>query len=243
VGVTVTSPLTRPIIEFDRVTFAYQNGEEIFRDVNFKVPKGGFYFVTGESGSGKSTLLKLIYNANKSYLGSLKVLDQEMKTLKDPARTQLRRKIGIVFQEFHLFDHLTVLDNVALPLTLAGKSLAVAREQAAEMLSWLGLGSFLHQMPILLSGGQRQRIAVARAAVGNPDIILADEPTGHVDDNNAVKLMFLFTRLYEQGKTILFATHNRDLISEFPFPELSIAQKHITLHGVMKPTLREVTHV
>jgi len=216
-------------ISFDRVTFAYKQGEEVFRDASFAIPKGGFFFLNGASGSGKSSLLKLIYNANKYYLGSLKVMGQEMKTIKERQLPDFRRKIGIVFQEFHLFDHLSTVDNVALPLTLNGEDLLHAREKAAELLSWIGLGSFLHKMPTILSGGQRQRVAMARAIINDPEIILADEPTGHVDDANAMKIMALFQSLHEKGKTLILSTHNRTIMDTMGYPQLTIENGTVTL--------------
>lgn len=243
------SLLKQPIITFNRVTYAYNHGDEVLQDITCQIFKGDFYFITGESGAGKSTLLKLIYNANETYLGSLAVFGHEMKNLTWNQCAHIRRKIGIVFQEFQLLDHLNVLDNVALPLTLRSIPLQLARDHAAEILSWLGLGNFLYKMPTFLSGGQRQRIAVARAAVGNPEIILADEPTGHVDDANAMKMMFLFRRLHEQGQTIIMATHNQDLLHEFPFPALHIHNKRITVKSNTKVQypmdrhLHEVKHV
>lgn len=216
-------------ISFDRVTFAYAQGEEVFRDASFAIPKGGFFFLTGASGSGKSSLLKLIYNANKYYLGSLKVMGQEMKDIKESQLPDFRRKIGIVFQEFHLFDHLSTMDNVALPLTLKGEPLTQAREKAAELLSWIGLGSFLHKMPTILSGGQRQRVAMARAIINDPDIILADEPTGHVDDANAMKIMALFQSLHDKGKTLILSTHNRSIMDTMGYPKLIIEKGTVCL--------------
>ncbi len=216
-------------ISFDRVTFAYNHGEEIFRDASFAIPKGGFFFLNGASGSGKSSLLKLIYNANKYYLGSLKVMGQEMKNIKESQLPDFRRKIGIVFQEFHLFDHLSTVDNVALPLTLNGEPLVQAREKAAELLSWIGLGSFLHKMPTILSGGQRQRVAMARAIINDPDIILADEPTGHVDDANAMKIMALFQTLHDRGKTLILSTHNRSIMDTMGYPKLTIEKGTVAL--------------
>ena len=216
-------------ISFDRVTFAYKEGEEVFRDASFSIPKGGFFFLTGASGSGKPSLLKLIYNANKYYLGSLKVMGQEMKHIKGSQLSAFRRKIGIVFQEFHLFDHLSTVDNVALPLTLKGEPLTQAREKASEILSWIGLGSFLHKMPTILSGGQRQRVAMARAVINDPDIILADEPTGHVDDANAMKIMALFQTLHDKGKTLILSTHNQGIIDMMDYPQLALERGIVSL--------------
>lgn len=230
------------LVAFNRVTFAYDNGHEVFRDASFEINAGDFYYLTGASGAGKSTLLKLLYLANPYYIGSVKVFDKEVKTISQQDQPAFRRNIGIVFQEFSLLEHLTTADNVALPLILSGVNQNEAREKAVEILSWLGLGHFTHKIPTLLSGGQRQRVAIARAVIHSPRLVLADEPTGNVDDENAVKLLFLFETLNKSGMTVIFATHNRDLIREFPYPQININS------GVVKQLepeplyLKEVQH-
>lgn len=234
--------MSSELISFNRVTFAYDNGNEIFRDASFQINAGDFYYLTGASGAGKSTLLKLLYLANTYYLGSISVFGKEIKSIPQKNYSLFRRNIGIVFQEFSLLEHLTTADNVALPLILSGVNQREARERATELLSWLGLGHFAHKLPTLLSGGQRQRIAIARSVIHSPQIILADEPTGNVDDENAVKLLFLFETLNKNGMTVIFATHNRDLINEFPYPQINIHSGLIQQVGSEPAYLKEVQH-
>lgn len=224
-----TSSKDQISLEFDQVTFAYQDGEEILQNVSFTVEKGGLYFLTGASGIGKSSLLQLIYKGQDRYLGRINIFGKDLQSISDAELAAFRQKIGIVFQEFNLFDHLSTVDNVALALTLKGEELSAARDQASELLSWLGLGSLLHKMPSTLSGGQRQRIALARAVITDPDIILADEPTGHVDDETAHKIMSLFENLNRRGKTVIISTHNRTLIEKTKSQELEIKDKTVTL--------------
>lgn len=205
-----------PVVLFDRVTFAYERADEIFRGVSFQVQAGEFCFISGESGAGKSTLLKLLYGANKNYLGSVRVFGEEISALNAYKLAKLRRRIGVIFQEFYLLEHLSVVDNVAVPLILSGKSVTQARARAQEILSWLKLGSYLYKMPEVLSGGQRQRVAAARAVASNADIIIADEPTGHVDNENVALLMRLLKELNRRGKTIFMATHAREILDVYP---------------------------
>lgn len=230
------------LVSFKRVTFSYETGHEVFRDATFKIEKGGFYYLTGASGVGKSTLLKLIYLANQNYLGSIEVFGKELKNITQDETAKFRQNIGIVFQEFSLLDHLSTVDNVALPLVLLGMKLSNARERAAELLSWFGLGNFIHQTPTLLSGGQRQRVAIARAAVNSPQLLLADEPTGNIDDENAVKLLHLFEVLNRQGVTVVLATHNRDLISAFNYPQIHIDKGVVTTWAADQTYLKEIQH-
>jgi cell division transport system ATP-binding protein len=231
-----------PLISFNRVTFTYDNGHEVFRDATFNINSGDFYYLTGPSGAGKSTLLKLLYLANSYYIGSIDVFGREIKSLNERELPAFRRNIGIVFQEFSLLEHLSTVDNVALPLILAGTNSTAAREKATEILSWLGLGNFIYKLPALLSGGQRQRVAIARAVIHSPQLVLADEPTGNVDDENAVKLLFLFERLNKSGTTVIFATHNRDLINEFPYPQININSGNVTQIIPEPAYLKEVQH-
>lgn len=208
---------TRPtLIELSNLTYAYHQGCEVFKNASLQIVQGDLCYITGPSGIGKSTFLKLIYGALKSYLGSIKIFDRELRDLGPGETTLLRQNIGIIFQEFLLLEHLSVLDNVIVPLVLQGVPLEESRERGSLMLSWLGLGSHLSKMPLTLSGGERQRIAIARALVPQPPILLADEPTGHVDDENAALIMELFSTINRQGTAVLMATHNREIMEAYP---------------------------
>jgi len=218
------------ILSFDRVGVRY--GEEtVFQDVSFQLREKSIYFLTGESGAGKSSLLRLMYLANNDYEGNIKLFGRNLRTLSVRERPILRQKIGVVFQYFNLLDHLTALDNVSLPLRIAGVSEKQCRIRAMKILQWVGLSDHMEAYPRTLSGGQQQRVVIARAVIAKPEILLADEPTGNVDDKNAVRLLELFEGLNKLGTTVVIATHNRDLVNEFNHPELHLADKTLYHSG------------
>jgi len=190
--------------------------------VSFSLEPGSFHFLTGASGAGKSSLLKLIYKAERPSRGLIRLFGQDLEGLPRKQLPLLRRRIGVVFQDFRLLDHLSALDNAALPLRVAGRKAKAWRDDVAEMLAWVGLGSKLHAMPPTLSGGEKQRLAIARAVMGQPDILLADEPTGNVDHDMALRILRLFVELNRQGTTILIASHDRDLVARSGMPELRL---------------------
>ena len=220
----------QPIVEFKDVSLAYGEDDEVLHDVNFKLAEGSFHFLTGASGAGKSSLLKLIYLGNLHYSGTIKIFNKNVWTLDPRHLPEMRLKIGVVFQEFHLLDHLSAVDNVSLPLRIMGLSPAECYQKAADLLEWVGLGSHLHTLPKALSGGQQQRVVIARAVTARPRLLLADEPTGNVDDKTAVRLMDLFENMNKVGTTVVLATHNRDLVFEFPHEELAIEEKGLVLY-------------
>ena len=219
----------QPIVQFQNVSMRYGTGPAIFRKVNFSLAPGSFHFLTGPSGAGKSSLIKLMHLAHRNYTGTVKVFEQDVKAIAPQDLPPYRQRIGIVFQDFFLLDHLSVIDNVALPLRVRGTSEKQSRSQAADILNWVGLSKYAKERPDTLSGGEQQRVALARAIIGKPKLLLADEPTGSVDDKMAVKLLYLFEELNAMGTTIILATHNRDLAGEFPHPELHLEQKNLTL--------------
>lgn len=216
-------------IVFESVGLQFANNPPIFRNINFKIPTGSFHFLTGPSGAGKSSLLRLIYLSAFPTEGKVKIFGHDVKSIDRYDAPLFRRNIGVVFQEFRLLDHLTVLDNVALPLRVRGHSIRTCREKAEEILKWVGIPYRGNIYPSTLSGGQKQRAAIARAVVARPPILLADEPTGNVDDANAVRLLYLFEKLYKSGTTVIIATHNRALAKEFPYPELYLDRGALTL--------------
>ena len=182
-----------------------------------------FYFVTGKSGVGKTSFLRLIYGSAKPIDGHVSVFGTNLSTCGENDIMMIRQHMGLVFQDGRLFDHLTALDNVALvPYMMGQMPLERARELARELLDWVGLQRLYHHYPDQLSDGQKQRIGVARAVITKPVMILADEPTGHLDDYNSFKMMQLFIQLYEKGTTIVFVTHNQSLLNTFSFPRINL---------------------
>ncbi|MEN8236578.1 MAG: ATP-binding cassette domain-containing protein [Pseudomonadota bacterium] len=219
------------IVSFDQVSMCYEAGPAIFEDVSFHLQPGSFHFLTGASGSGKSTLIKLLFLGEGNFKGDIRVLGRNVKGLDADEQAHLRRQIGVVFQDFYLLDHLTALENVALALQVRGVSKRESRSRAEEMLGWVGLSRVFHSTIDVLSGGEKQRVAFARAIVTRPKLLLADEPTGSVDDAMAVKLLCLFEELNQRGTTVVLATHNRDLVSEFTHPELHLSDRTLWYHG------------
>jgi cell division transport system ATP-binding protein len=210
------------MIIFDNVGFRYGVGPEILHDVSMAIEPGSFHFLTGASGAGKTTLLNMMHLSLKPTRGFLSVFGQDVGALKRRRTPALRRQIGMVFQDFRLLDHMSVFDNVALPLRLAGEKEREIRRDVAAILEWVGLGDTLQASPRALSGGEQQRVAIARAVVGRPGILLADEPTGSVDETIGQRILRLFEELNRLGTAIVIATHNRSLIERFPHARLEL---------------------
>jgi len=210
------------LIRFQNVGLRYGDGPEILRDVDLTLPPGSFHFLTGASGAGKSSLLRLMYLAQRPTRGRIILMDRDTADLRRAELPGMRRRIGVVFQEFRLLDHLSILDNVALPLRVAGGSDEEVREHSAEILRWVGLGNHLGDRPSTLSGGQQQRVAIARAVINRPHLLLADEPTGNVDDSMGLRLLYLFEEMNKLGVTVMIATHNEALIRRFDHPRLHL---------------------
>jgi cell division transport system ATP-binding protein len=214
-GITLSA-----IVEFDSVGLRYGTGAEVLRDLDFRLGRGGFYFLTGPSGAGKTSLLKLLYLAQRPARGRIRLFGQE---LSDAPREQLpgfRRRIGVVFQDFRLIRHLSAYDNVALPLRIAGRSEQEVDASVREMLDWVGLADRANARPATLSGGEQQRVAIARAVISQPELLVADEPTGNVDAEMAARLLHLFTALNGLGTTVVVATHDINLIAANPQAQL-----------------------
>lgn len=210
------------IAEFFAVGHQYKEAPELFKGATFNIENGSFHFLTGPSGSGKSSLLRMLYLGLKPTWGSFRLFGEDPLKMKPSAFPPLRQKLGVVFQEFKLLDHLKVIDNVSLPLCVRGVDVKQAHRCAEELLQWVGLEDFLNVYPSILSGGQKQRVAIARAVVARPQLLLADEPTGNVDDDMALKLLHLFEELNKMGTTIIIATHNQRLLERSPNPHLII---------------------
>jgi cell division transport system ATP-binding protein len=205
-----------PIAEFDSVGLRYGTGAEVLRDLDLRLSKGGFYFLTGPSGAGKTSLLKLLYLAQRPTRGRVSLFGEDLTGAPRDAMPQYRRRIGVVFQDFRLIRHLSAFDNVALPLRIAGASEESVEGPVREMLAWVGLADRASARPPTLSGGEQQRVAIARAVINRPELLVADEPTGNVDADMAKRLLHLFTSLNRLGTTVVVATHDVGLISATP---------------------------
>jgi cell division transport system ATP-binding protein len=200
------------MIRFENVGMRYGPGPEVLRDVTFQLEPGSFTFLTGPSGAGKSTLLKLMFLAEPPSRGLITLFGTDLATARRSEFPALRRRVGVVFQDFRLLPHLSAFDNVALPLRLAGGKRDDYARDVEELLGWVGLGDRLNAVPPTLSGGEQQRVAIARAVVARPDLLLADEPTGNVDPDMGQRLIRLFGELNRLGTTVMIATHDRSLI-------------------------------
>jgi len=205
------------IIRLENVGLRYGPGPEVLRDVSLSLAPGSFHFLTGSSGAGKSSLLRLMFLGLRPTRGRVTLFGHDIARTKRFQLPALRRRVGVVFQEFRLLDHLSTLDNVALPLRVRGVREDEIARHVPELLSWVGLEDHMHSKPPTLSGGQKQRVAIARAVIGRPDLLLADEPTGNVDDHIAQRLLYLFEELNKLGATVLVATHNEPLIRQFSY--------------------------
>jgi cell division transport system ATP-binding protein len=203
------------VVRLENIGKRYGSGAEVLRDVTIALDPGGFYFLTGASGAGKTTLLKIIYLAERPTRGGVSLFDTDAATAGRATRSAMRRRIGLVFQDFRLVEHLSVRDNVALPLRIAGASEREIRDNVSELLGWLGLADKAELRPATLSGGEQQRVAIARAIVRRPDLLLADEPTANVDDEIAMLLVRVFERINRLGTTVLIATHDIAFARQF----------------------------
>ncbi|MFN9925314.1 MAG: cell division ATP-binding protein FtsE [Phenylobacterium sp.] len=210
------------ILRFSGVSMRYGSGPEVLSDVSLSLPRGSFHFVTGPSGAGKSSLLKLIYLAARPSAGSIRLFGEDVGSMPARDRPRARRRMGVVFQDLLLLDHLSAFDNTALPLRIAGHKPSEYRGDVAELLTWVGLGARMDALPPTLAGGEKQRLAIARAVVGRPEILLADEPTGNVDHEMALRIYRLFVELNRLGTTVIIATHDQDLVARSARPILHL---------------------
>lgn len=225
------SARTQEIVSFEKVGLEYEEGRPVFRHLSFKIYEGDFYFLTGPSGAGKTSLLKLMYLGHRPTQGCVKIFGRDVETIGRQEVPFFRQKIGVVFQNFQLLDHLTVIENVLLPLRVLQRPPQASYDQAVELLSWVGLSEHLTASPAVLSGGQKQRIAIARAVIARPRLLIADEPTGNVDGEIAMKLLHLFEEMNRNGTAVIIATHNDALVNDFPYPEFHLAGGQLLLEG------------
>ena len=210
------------------VGFGYADRPGVLRDVNLSLTQGSFHFLTGPSGAGKSSLLRLLTLAERPQTGRISLFGRNVTDLPRGGVPAFRRRMGVVFQDFRLLDHLTVFENAALPLTLAGGKSADHAADVAEMLRWVGLGQRMDALPPALSGGEKQRLAIARAVITRPRLILADEPTGSVDRAMGDKLMRLFQSLNKLGATVLIASHDEAMAERVGASVLRLENGHLS---------------
>ena len=220
------------MLRFENVGLRYGLGAEIIRDATFNIAPQSFQFLTGPSGAGKTSLLRLMLLSLKPSRGQITIFDQDAANLDNTKLTNVRRRIGVVFQDFRLLDHLTTYENVALPLLVQGRAASAYRDEVIELLKWVGLGERIDALPAVLSGGEKQRAAIARALVGRPELLLADEPTGNVDPEMAWRLLRLFVELHKSGTAVVIATHDLALIDEFrAVRKLIITDGHVLVRS------------
>jgi cell division transport system ATP-binding protein len=216
-------------VRLSGVGFGYADVPGILRDVNLILPRGSFHFLTGPSGAGKSSLLRLLTLAARPQTGRISLFGSDVTDIARRDVPAFRRRMGVVFQDFRLLDHLTTYENVALPLRVQGKEEASYRAEVVELLRWVGLGDRMHMLPPVLSGGEKQRAAIARALIVRPDLLLADEPTGNVDPSLARRLLRLFIELNRLGTSVVIATHDFSLMDQLDVRRLVLGdgQLHI----------------
>jgi len=217
------------VISLTNVALRYDRGPEILSDANFQLRPGSFHFLTGPSGAGKTSLLRLLFMTIHPTQGEIHLFNHDVSDITTAKRAQLRRRIGIVFQDFRLLDHLTTWENVALPLRVVGKQIADYREDVTDLLQWVGLGDRMHAYPSILSGGEQQRAAIARAVIGKPELLLADEPTGNVDPQMARRLLRLFVELNRLGTSVVIATHDHQLMRQYKAPRLELHEGDVRI--------------
>lgn len=198
-------------------------GPEILKDVSFSLAPRSFQFLTGPSGAGKTTLIRLLFLSLRPTRGIVSMFGRDVTTLPQREVPLFRRRIGVVFQDFRLLDHLTTYENVALPLRVLGRAEADYRPDVVELLRWVGLGERMHAHPPVLSGGEKQRAAIARALITQPELLLADEPTGNVDPPLARRLLRLFLELNRLGTSVVIATHDYALMDQVDAPRLVLS--------------------
>lgn len=222
------------MIELASAAYSYGGGD-ILTDLNLRLAPGSFHFLTGPSGSGKTTLLRLCYMQLLPSAGNVRIFGNNVHEMTRDEVATTRRRIGIVHQDCQFLDHLSLTDNIALPLVVAGRDAEAEMGNLKELLSWVGLSAQANALPPQLSGGERQRAALARAVIMSPDVIIADEPTGNVDWEMGLRLLKLLVELNKMGKTILIATHDLNLIrnakSQISARVLRIHNRRLQLAG------------
>lgn len=217
------------ILQLDGVDLRYGDTPPVLHGIDLTLQAGSFHFLSGPSGAGKTSLLRLISLSHPPSRGTLRVFGRELDKINREELAALRQRIGVVFQDFRLLDHLSAFDNVALPLRIGGANEDQTARFVADMLGWLGLGDRLEARPAELSMGQRQLVCIARAVVAKPRLLLADEPTSNIDAKNAERLMNLFIQLHRLGTAVVIATHSAELLRRYSYAVLHISQGRLTV--------------
>ena len=218
------------MVGFENVGLRYGLGPEVLRDLTFRIEPHSFQFLTGPSGAGKTSLLKLLYMSIRPTRGLITMFNYDVASLDSDDLAALRRRIGIVFQDFRLLDHMTTYENVALPFRVMGREEASYRHEVVELLQWVGLGERMWALPPVLSGGEKQRAAIARAVIARPELLLADEPTGNVDPNLGQRLLRLFIELNKTGTAVVIATHDIALMDQYDARRLVLHEGRLHLY-------------
>jgi cell division transport system ATP-binding protein len=218
------------VVRFENVGLRYGLGPEVLRDLSFRIDPHSFQFLTGPSGAGKTSLLKLLYMSIRPTRGLITMFSYDVASLDSDDLAALRRRIGIVFQDFRLLDHMTTYENVALPFRVMGREEASYRHEVIELLQWVGLGERMWALPPVLSGGEKQRAAIARAVIARPELLLADEPTGNVDPNLGQRLLRLFIELNKTGTAVVIATHDIALMDQYDARRLVLHEGRLHLY-------------
>jgi cell division transport system ATP-binding protein len=219
------------VVRLENVAMRYGDGPDVLRDVSLALESGTFHFLVGPSGAGKTSLLRLLSLSQPAHRGVVSLFGRKTGQLSRGELANVRRRIGVVFQDFRLLDHMTAFDNVALPLRISGADDEQISSFVSEMLTWLGLSDLIEAKPPSLSMGQRQLLAVARAVIIRPALLLADEPTSNIDSRRAQRLMRLFIQLHKLGTTVVLASHNDDLMGRHPFPHIQMAAGRVIAVG------------
>lgn len=217
------------MIRYDHVGLRYGIGPEVLSDISFNLDQGSFHFLTGPSGAGKTSLMTLLYLGRKPTRGIISMFGQNIGAMTREQLVPIRQRVGVVFQDYRLMNHLSAFDNVALPLRISGKPEKEIKNNVEELMHWVGLGDHMHSLPNTMSGGQQQRISIARAVITRPRLLLADEPTGNLDDEIGFRLMNLFEQLNRMGTTILIATHNQAMMEKFNHSRLILDKGSLTV--------------
>jgi len=219
-----------PVVRFDGVGLRYGRAPEVLKDISFSLQPGSFHFLTGASGAGKTSLLRLIHLGLTPTRGLISLFGHDPTKMKRSELPLMRRRIGVVYADRQLLDHLNAFDNVALPLRLAGRVPSDYTPDVVELLAWVGLAEKIDAYPAALSGGEQQRLAIARAVVNRPDILLADEPTGNVDQEMALRILRLFVELNRLGSTVLIASLDDDLVARSGRPVMHLTDGRLSLY-------------